>query len=117
LLHSGLDVLLILVSKLLHEAFDELILLLDDLFACLLLDFDVLRQFFTIFFLFEFLPSPIDFNIFLMGSYNFRLNFVGTLAFELIFLDPSNVFISLGMRPDLGDDIRSFPLDLLQKTF
>ena len=116
LLFERLHVLIILLLELVNEGRNKLVLLRDDLLASIFLDLNVLSKLFAVLLLFKFLPSPIDFDIFLVTCDDLGLDLVGSLLPLLFLLDTPVVLHSVGVRSDLGDDLRSFSLDLFQET-
>jgi hypothetical protein len=102
---DGLDILFILVLELVNECLDENIFLFNDLFTSFLLNFNVSSKLLTIFFFFKFLPSPINFDIFLVTCNDFCLNFVGSFLSHLFFLNSSLVLEIISVGSDLCDDI------------
>jgi hypothetical protein len=113
LLFERFNIFFILLLKLVHELLDQVILLGDDLLAGLLLHLDILCELFAIFFLLELLPSPINLDIFLVTCDDLSLDLVCSFLSQFLLLDTSCVFGGIGVRPNLGDDLGCFTLDLL----
>lgn len=116
LLFKRFNVFFIFLLKLIHELLDEIILLANNLLTGVLLDFDVFSKLLAVFLFFKLLPSPINLDILLVTCDDLSLDLVSSLFSLLFFLDTSVVLHGIGVRPDLGNDLRGFSFDLLQET-
>ena len=57
----------------------------------------------TVFLLLKLLPVPVDFNVFLVRSDHFVLDFIGTVLFVFIFLFTSSILSVVDVVLDSGD--------------
>lgn len=111
-----LDVVLVLLLNGLLELVFQLFFIRDDVLAFDDLLFDVLIKLLAILLFFEFLPIPINFDIFLVGGNDLVLNLIGTLAFLLFFLDAAFVLNVIGVSLDRGDCLVGLTTDLFQES-
>jgi len=116
LLFQSFDVFFIFLLQLVNETADKITLLRDNLFASLLLNFDVFCKLLAVFFLFKLLPSPINFDILLMRSNDLCLDLVSSFLSLLFLLNTSGIFSCIGVRSDFSDNLGRFSSDLLKET-
>ena len=75
-----------------------------------------LGQLLAVFFLFELLPGPVDFDVLLVGGDHLGLDLVGSLLALLVLLNTPLVFSCVSVGPNFGDDLGCFSSNLLQET-
>jgi len=71
-----------------------------------------LSQFLAVFFLFKFLPVPVDFDVFLMGGDDFILNFIGALLALFLLLITTQILGLIDIRLDTRDRLIRLPTHL-----
>jgi hypothetical protein len=72
-----------------------------------------LREFLAVFFLFKLLPVPINFDILLVRSNDFILNFVGTLLALLLLIISAVIFFLIDLSLNFGNRPVSLSAHLL----
>lgn len=112
-----LDVVFVLLLDRFLELVLQFLFVRDNLLALNNLLLDVLVELLAIFLLFEFLPVPINFDIFLVGSNDLVLDLVGTLALLLFFLDAALVLNVISVSLDRCDRLVSLAADLFQESY
>jgi hypothetical protein len=112
-----LDVVLVLLLDSFLELVLQLFLIRDDVLTLDNLFLDVLVELLAVFLLFEFLPVPVNFNVFLVGSDDFVLDLIGTLALLLFFLNTALVLNVIGVSFDRSDRLVCLAANLLQESY
>lgn len=108
----GCDVVLVLIDKSLLELVSEQLLVLNNLFASSDLHIDILGEFLAVFFLFEFLPVPVDFDVFLVGGDDLILNLVSAFLALLLFFIAAEILSLVDVGLNTSDRLVSLPTHL-----
>ena len=85
--------------------------------ASFFLDLDISSELLTVFFLFKFLPCPIDLDILFMGGDNFGVDLVVPVFLLLLFLSSPHILSQVCVGPDLCNHIVCLLDELLQYTY